>query len=78
MIHRAHFAAAVIRYMESVRNDRLVTVETVGRSYLCCRGLLGSPCDGATDISYPTAVGSAILAWHTVAFLHVDDGELKG
>jgi CBS domain-containing protein len=77
--HRAHFAAAAeIRYTENVRNDRQVTIETVGLSYLRYRGLLGSPYAGATYISYPTAVGAAILAWHALAFLREENGKLSG
>ncbi|MFN9686612.1 MAG: saccharopine dehydrogenase [Cyanobacteriota bacterium] len=79
VIRRAHFAAAAeIRYTENVRNDRQVTIETVGLSYLRYRGLLGSPYAGATYISYPTAVGAAILAWHALAFLREENGDLKG
>jgi len=79
VIRRAHFAAAAeIRYTENVRNDRQVTIETVGLSYLRYRGLLGSPYAGATYISYPPAVGAAILAWHALEFLREEDGELAG
>jgi saccharopine dehydrogenase (NAD+, L-lysine forming) len=79
VIRRAHFAAAAeIRYTENVRNDRQTTIETVGLSYLRYRGLLDSPYAGATYISYPTAVGAAILAWHSLAFLREDGGELSG
>ena len=79
VIRRAHFAAAAeIRYTENVRNDRQVTVETVGLSFLRYRGLLGSPYAGATYISYPTAVGAAILAWHALGFLREDGGSLEG
>jgi saccharopine dehydrogenase (NAD+, L-lysine-forming) len=79
VIRRAHFAAAAeIRYAENVRNDRQVTVETVGLSYLRYRGLLGSPYAGATYISYPTAVGAAILSWHALAFLREENGDLQG
>jgi hypothetical protein len=79
VIRRAHFAAAAeIRYTENVRNDRQVTIETVGLSYLRYRGLLGSPYAGATYISYPTAVGAAILAWHALEFLREEGGDLAG
>jgi hypothetical protein len=79
VIRRAHFAAAAeIRYTENVRNDRQVTVETVGLSFLRYQGLLGSPYAGATYISYPTAVGAAILAWHALGFLREDGGSLEG
>ena len=46
-----------------MRNDRQVTIETMGLSDLRYRELLGSPYAGATYISYPTVVGAAILAW---------------
>lgn len=80
VIRRAHFAAAAeIRYTETVRNDRQTTIETVGLSYLRYPGLLGSPYAGATYISYPTAVGAAILAWHALADPREEGaGELKG
>jgi len=79
VIRRAHFAAAAeIRYTEQVRSDRQKTIETVGVSYLRYQGLLNSPYAGATYISYPTAVGAAILAWHALAFLREDGGELEG
>lgn len=79
VIRRAHFAAAAeIRYTEQVRSDRQKTIETVGVSYLRYQGLLNSPYAGATYISYPTAVGAAILAWHALAFLREDAGELVG
>ena len=79
VIRRAHFAAAAeIRYTENVRNNRQVTIETVGLSYLRYRGLLGSPYAGATYISYPTGVGAAILAWHALAFVREEGGELAG
>jgi saccharopine dehydrogenase-like NADP-dependent oxidoreductase len=79
VIRRAHFAAAAeIRYTENVRNDRQITIETVGLSYLRYRGLLGSPYAGATYISYPTAVGAAILAWHALEFLREEGGDLAG
>lgn len=64
-IRRAHFAAAAeTRVSETVRNERQTVIETVGLSYLRYRELLDSPYAGATYISYPTAVGAAILAWH--------------
>jgi hypothetical protein len=79
VIRRAHFAAAAeIRYTETVRNDRQTTIETVGLSYLRYPGLLGSPYAGATYISYPTAVGAAILAWHALADPREDGGDLRG
>jgi len=79
VIRRAHFAAAAeIRYTEQVRSDRQKTIETVGFSYLRYKGLLHSPYAGATYISYPTAVGAAILAWHAIAFIREDGGELHG
>jgi saccharopine dehydrogenase (NAD+, L-lysine forming) len=79
VIRRAHFAAAAeIRVTENVRTDRQTTIETVGLSYLRYQGLLDSPYAGATYISYPTAVGAAILAWHALAFLREDGGELLG
>jgi saccharopine dehydrogenase (NAD+, L-lysine-forming) len=69
VIRRAHFAAAAeIRVSESVRNERQTVIETVGLSYLRYHDLLHSPYAGATYISYPTAVGAAILAWHALAF----------
>jgi saccharopine dehydrogenase-like NADP-dependent oxidoreductase len=78
-IRRAHFAAAAeIRYSEQVRRDRQTTIETVGIRYQRYRGLLDSPYAGATYISYPTAVGAAILTWHALAFLREDGGELGG
>jgi hypothetical protein len=67
VIRRTHFcAAAEIRVSESVRNERQTLIETVGLSFLRYRGLLNTPYAGATYISYPTAVGAAILAWHTL------------
>jgi hypothetical protein len=78
-IRRAHFAAAAeIRYSEQVRRDRQTTIETVGIRYQRYRGLLNSPYAGATYISYPTAVGAAILTWHALAFLLEDGGALQG
>ncbi|MGB5134207.1 MAG: saccharopine dehydrogenase C-terminal domain-containing protein [Prochlorococcaceae cyanobacterium] len=79
VIRRAHFAAAAeIRYTEQVRSDRQTTIETVGISYLRYQGLLNSPYAGATYISYPTAVGAAILAWHALAFVREESGDLRG
>jgi len=79
VIRRAHFAAAAeIRYTEQVRSDRQTTIETVGISYLRYQGLLDSPYAGATYISYPTAVGAAILAWHALAFVREESGDLRG
>jgi saccharopine dehydrogenase (NAD+, L-lysine-forming) len=79
VIRRAHFAAAAeIRYTEQVRSDRQTTIETVGISYQRYPGLLNSPYAGATYISFPTAVGAAILAWHSLAFLREDGGDLRG
>ncbi len=79
VIRRAHFAAAAeIRYTEQVRSDRQTTIETVGISFLRYQGLLDSPYAGATYISYPTAVGAAILAWHALAFVREENGELRG
>ncbi|KEF42182.1 MAG: saccharopine dehydrogenase [Cyanobium sp. CACIAM 14] len=79
VIRRAHFAAAAeIRYTEQVRSDRQTTIETVGIGFLRYRGLLNSPYAGATYISYPTAVGAAILAWQALAFVREDGGDLRG
>jgi hypothetical protein len=79
VIRRAHFAAAAeIRVTESVRNDRQTVIETVGLSYLRYQELLNSPYAGATYISYPTAVGAAILAWHALDFLTEQPGALLG
>jgi saccharopine dehydrogenase-like NADP-dependent oxidoreductase len=79
VIRRAHFAAAAeIRVTETVRNERQTVIETVGLSYLRYQGLLDSPYAGATYIAYPTAVGAAILAWHALAFLREEGGELPG
>lgn len=75
-IRRAHFAAAAeIRVSETVRNERQTVIETVGLSYLRYPELLNSPYAGATYISYPTAVGASILAWHTVEFLRTTSGK---
>ncbi len=78
-IRRAHFcAAAEIRTSESVRNERQTLVETVGFSYLRYRGLLDTPYAGATYISYPTAVGAAILAWHILEHSREAPGSIRG
>jgi saccharopine dehydrogenase (NAD+, L-lysine forming) len=78
-IRRAHFcAAAEIRTSESVRNERQTLVETVGLSYLRYRGLLDTPYAGATYISYPTAVGAAILAWHLLEQCRETPGSIRG
>ncbi len=78
-IHRTHFcAAAEIRCSESVRNERQTLIETVGLSYLRYRGLLDTPYAGATYISYPTAVGAAILAWHTLEHVRTNPGAIRG
>lgn len=79
VIHRAHFsAAAEIRVSEVVRNDRQTLVETVGLSYHRYRGLLDTPYAGATYISYPTGVGAAILAWHSLEHERATPGGLAG
>jgi len=79
VIRRAHFAAAAeIRVSETVRNERQTVVETVGLSFLRYAGLLNSPYAGATYISYPTAVGAAILTWHALAFAREQPGALLG
>ena len=79
MIRRSHFcAAAEIRVGESVRNERQTLVETVGPSYLRYHGLLDTPYAGATYISYPTAVGAAILAWHTLGHGWDAPGSVRG
>lgn len=79
-IRRAHFAAAAeIRVSETVRNERQTVIETVGLSYPRYPELLDSPYAGATYISYPTAVGAAILAWHALDFLRSSgDASLAG
>ena len=67
VIRRTHFcAAAEIRVSEPVRNERQTIIQTVGLSFLRYRELLGTTYAGATSISYPTAVGVAILGWHTL------------
>jgi saccharopine dehydrogenase-like NADP-dependent oxidoreductase len=72
-IRRAHFAAAAeIRVSETVRNERQTVIETIGLSYLRYSQLLDSPYAGATYISYPTAVGAAILAWHALECMRTD------
>lgn len=79
MIRRAHFcAAAEIRVTESVRNETQTSIETVGLSFLRYHGLLGTPYAGATYISYPTAVGAAILAWHALNHARSNPGSLSG
>jgi saccharopine dehydrogenase-like NADP-dependent oxidoreductase len=78
-IRRAHFAAAAeIRVSEVVRNDRQTAIETVGLSYLRYHGLLNTPYAGATYISYPTAVGAAILVWHALEQIRETPGALVG
>ncbi|CRI64819.1 Saccharopine dehydrogenase [Thiocapsa sp. KS1] len=78
-IRRAHFsAAAEIRVSEVVRNDRQTAIETVGLSYLRYHDLLNTPYAGATYISYPTAVGAAILAWHALEYAREAPGALVG
>lgn len=68
VILRTHFyAVAEIRVSEAVRNGRQTIIETVGLSFLRYHALLDSPYAGATYISYPTAVGAAILVWHVLA-----------
>jgi len=79
MIRRTHFcAAAEIRVSESVRNERQTIIETVGLSFLRYRDLLGTPYAGATYISYPTAVGAAILGWHTLCHVRAEPGSIRG
>jgi saccharopine dehydrogenase-like NADP-dependent oxidoreductase len=79
VIRRAHFcAAAEIRVSEAVRNERQTVIETVGLSYLRYRGLLDTPYAGATYIAYPTAVGAAILAWHTLEYARTAPGTIQG
>ncbi len=79
VIRRAHFcAAAEIQVSEAVRNERQTVIETVGLSYLRYRGLLDTPYAGATYIAYPTAVGAAILAWHTLEHLRAAPGSIQG
>lgn len=79
VIRRAHFAAAAeVRVSESVRNERQTVIETLGLSFLRYHGLLNSPYAGATYISYPSAVGAAILAWHALAFARERPAELVG
>jgi saccharopine dehydrogenase-like NADP-dependent oxidoreductase len=78
-IRRAHFsAAAEIRVSEFVRNDRQTAIETVGLSYLRYQDLLKTPYAGATYISYPTAVGAAILAWHALEHAREAPNDLIG
>jgi len=79
VIRRTHFcAAAEIRVSETVRNDRQTVVETLGLSYHRYQGLLGSPYAGATYISYPTGVGAAIMAWHTLQYARTAPGKIVG
>lgn len=79
IIRRAHFcAAAEIRVTEVVRNEVQTSIETVGLSFLRYHGLLGTPYAGATYISYPTAVGAAILAWHTIGHTWETPGSITG
>jgi saccharopine dehydrogenase-like NADP-dependent oxidoreductase len=79
VIRRTHFcAAAEIRVSESVRNERQTIIETVGLSFLRYRELLGTPYAGATYISYPTAVGAAILGWHTLCHVRAEPGSIRG
>jgi saccharopine dehydrogenase (NAD+, L-lysine-forming) len=79
VIRRTHFcAAAEIRVSESVRNERQTIIETVGLSFLRYRELLGTPYAGATYISYPTAVGAAILGWHTLCHVRAELGSIRG
>ncbi|WP_296808758.1 hypothetical protein [Thiocapsa sp.] len=53
-------------------------IETVGLSYLRYHDLLNTPYAGATYISYPTAVGAAILAWHALEYAREAPGALVG
>jgi len=79
VIRRTHFcAAAEIRVSEWVRNERQTIIETVGLSFLRYRELLGTPYAGATYISYPTAVGAAILGWHTLCHVRAEPGSIAG
>ena len=79
VIRRTHFcAAAEIRVSESVRNERQTIIETVGLNFLRYRSLLGTPYAGATYISYPTAVGAAILGWHTLCHVRAEPGGIRG
>jgi hypothetical protein len=79
VIRRTHFcAAAEIRVSESVRNERQTIIETVGLSFLRYRELLGTPYAGATYISYPTAVGAAILGWQTLCHVRAEPGSIRG
>jgi hypothetical protein len=78
-IRRTHFsAAAEIRVSEVVRNDHQTAIETVGLSYLRYQDLLNTPYAGATYISYPTAVGAAILAWHALDHAREVPADLAG
>ena len=79
VIRRAHFcASAEICVSETVRNERQTLIETLGVSYHRYAGLLGSPYAGATYISYPTGVGAAIMAWHTLQYARSTPGQIVG
>ena len=79
VIRRTHFcAAAEIRVSEAVRNERQTIIETVGLSFLRYRELLDTPYAGATYISYPTAVGAAILGWHTLCHVRAEPAAIQG
>lgn len=79
VIRRAHFcAAAEIRVSEFIRNERQTSIQTVGLSFLRYHGLLNTPYAGATYISYPTAVGAAILAWQAIGHAIENPGSLVG
>ncbi|MDQ7826435.1 MAG: saccharopine dehydrogenase C-terminal domain-containing protein [Candidatus Eremiobacteraeota bacterium] len=78
VIRRAHFCAvAEIRVREFVRNELQTSIQTIGLSFLRYHGLLNTPYAGATYISYPTAVGAAILTWHTICHIW-ESGEALG
>jgi hypothetical protein len=79
VIRRAHFcASAEICVSETVRTERQTLIETLGVSYHRYAGLLGSPYAGATYISYPTGVGAAIMAWHTLQYARSTPGQILG
>jgi hypothetical protein len=79
VIRRTNFcAAAEIRVSEWVRNERQTIIATVGLSFLRYRELLGTPYAGATYISYPTAVGAAILGWHTLCHVRAEPCTYSG
>jgi hypothetical protein len=63
---------------EWVRNERQTIIATVGLSFLRYRELLGTPYAGATYISYPTAVGAAILGWHTLCHVRAEPCTYSG